>query len=375
MQPVDLALCAGLFCFFLNRQLVGLQIMPRSSVYGGASILLLYAVMRLGFGYLHTSDPVELYGIVQNTYNMILLMVFTSVLLHLVFTHSFNDFYHIMLKCLLITTVLPVCTFVMNYPNSFAYRATLTFNNPNQLGFFALVNLSLFFYVTLLAHENNHAKIKILSSFFILNVNVAFLFLSASRAAAPAILLYVFSCPLLLQFQLSKGMKWIFWSGVCAWIIGLISKELFYYMVIVRKSMLYTTQTGMMEDIYIRAIAGISYNLTHLFYFIFGYGAENNPWRINNLEFHNNFTFVFNQLGCIGLVLYCYVIFKIGFELLKKGFLYILPFLCYFFYSDFQYALRTRMNWLLFAVYIFIILYKKKDREIYDSKSPVSLHG
>ena len=243
---------------------------------------------------------------------------------------------------------------------SLSFRVALSFNNPNQLGFYTLVNLAIFIYISQLAKEQKVVINKLLSM-IIININLLFLFLASSRACIPVLTLYVISYFLIFRINVRGYGFWLF--SIIGGSIGFsalysLSHNLYLHMRITRSSRLPDDYDGLSFDIYSRAISGIEISFTNLWDFLIGSGSLSTATR-GTMEFHNNFFAIFNEVGLFGLIIYIYMNIVIIKELYKKGLVYIMPYFCYLFYSLFQYSYRARTNWFLLAIVMFILIHNK----------------
>jgi len=364
-QPADIALFSAMIFLILNRGFYGLNLVSRSKAYAALIFFLVYAIVRFCTSIINEPNDASIHLLIENIYYLIMLISLVSIIFYFYATRTHQEFYRIMINCLIITMLLPLINLIIGnsihlnltdvLDDNSIDRAMLTFKNANQLGFFALTNLSIFFYISLYSKKQNIAINKLIS-LFIINVNFIFLLLSQSRAAAPAVILYALSYAFIFRIRLQKGLLIILWCLIFCLVLTLSAKMILALMLASRGSMTSWTSSGLISEVYDRAFQGASFNLNYFSYFLFGYGSETNPWRVDHLEFHNNFLSIFNQLGILGLILYSYLIFRHLIDLYKKNFIYIIPFLCYLFYSQLQYAFRTRNNWVFFAVLIFVIL-------------------
>lgn len=355
-QPVDipiLLLVAVFCCIGLNY---ALQIVHSETIYKLFIILSIYTVIVLLLNFIIDNDMRTLYLLEQNLYYIVLVTTFLLMFayFYIVCDHSF--FYKLILYFLLIDSILPFLYLLKL--GSLSGRIYLTFNNPNQLGFYVLVNMSLFTYISLFARERQVNTKKIIS-LIIINVNLLFLFLSSSRAGYPVILLYVISYGLIFRLNF-RGYGFLLFSFITSCIslygIFILGYELYLRMVHSRLSMFSQDYFSLSSEIYFRAMRGITHNFERIKDFLFGVGSYTTVGR-DNLEFHNNFFNIFNQIGIVGLIIYLYMTAIIIKELYKKGLIYIAPYACYLFYSSFHYSYRTRFNWLFLAMIIFIVMY------------------
>lgn len=362
IQPVDICILLTAILLTVCKKSSGFDLLAHSRKYAIMLVLMMYILIRYIISYIYNINMI--YEVFANAYYIVLLTVFISMLLYLYQSRSHQEFYEIILNCLLITSILPLCTLIIYGPDyglaklqleePTVVRPVLTFNNANQLGFFSFVNLSIFFYLSLFT-ESQNIKVKKICSLLIININIIFLLLSVSRAAAPAIILYLYSYLLIFKLSFIKKHPYFSLLFISIILIGwVLSIYIYHHLLLIKLGIPSAIKIGFIEDLYGRTMKGISYNFNNVYLFIFGYGSETNPLREKSLEFHNNFVSIFNQVGILGLLIYSYIIFQFFHELIKKGFLYLLPFLCYLCYSEMHYAFRTRMNWLFFAILIFL---------------------
>jgi hypothetical protein len=264
-----------------------------------------------------------------------------------------------MLSYLMVGAIVPII-FIFVKNNISLSRGVLSFNNPNQLGIYALLNMSLLFYMSLFANKSN-LKINKWLSFTLLNIYLVFFIISASRAAFCVVPLYILSCSVIFRVKQIRENP-VASSIIIALILAIpcwfLLNKLFIRVEAVREHGLFTV-SQMQNESYLRIFTGIGYNLSNLFYFLFGVGEYTNPARPNGLEFHNNFIGIFNEIGVFGLLLYLYFNLSIMYSLLRKGILYLIPYLCYLEISSFHYIFRERINWLFLSVIIFITVSSK----------------
>jgi len=171
-------------------------------------------------------------------------------------------------------------------------------------------------------------------------------------------LLYVLCYFIIFNFKIKQNTIWlyrlisvVFASGIFV----MVFYQAYYHMKSIRLSRLTTNYDGILDDFYFRAFRGLDIELMKVSDLVIGSGHYTTLSR-GVLEFHNNLMAILYQFGLLGLIFYLYINFKVFVELLKKGYFYLMPFLCYLFYSMFQYSYRTRLNWLFIAMIIFITI-------------------
>lgn len=357
-QLVDIPILI-LFILLCFLKLPGMSlILQYAKAYKIFLYLSLYTIIIMLINYIFKLDDSILILVIQNIYYIILISVFLLMIVTLYQSYEYEKFYKIILLLLLVDCILPIGMFFNHGFES--ERMTLTFNDPNQLGFFTLLNMAVFFYISLVALEKKIAIKKILS-LMVININLFFLFLSASRSSFPVILLYGLSYLLIFRPKIRgyRLLSFYMWGGIAILIIIVCASGLLFdYMLSVRPSKLPTDSNGLFVDIYTRMFQGIN-SFDNIWNFIFGNGLMTTEYRPDKLEFHNNLMSIFCQTGVLGLGIYLYmnaVIFK---ELYKKGKMYLVPYCCYLFYSMFTYSYRSRANWLFLATVIFIMFHDK----------------
>lgn len=361
LQPVDIIILLLFFVLLSMRKMKIFTIIKLSKIYNLTALLSLYSIFVLMINYVINGQSESLTLILQTVYAMLMLAVYLSILYALYTDLSKQKFYNKMIYCLLISTLMPAI-FIIAKSNVDPGRMSLSFNNPNQLAIFAMINMSIFFYMSLFARSNN-LQIKRFISLFIINIDMVFLAISSSRAAFGLLFMYVLCY--FLTFQMKQVRENPFFSCLLIAILFAIPAWLLFnhflmHIELMRDNSVFSL-SDLRSDSYIRMFQGLSYDFTNLFYFLFGVGQSSNPWRISNLEFHNNFIGIFNQIGIIGLLIYIVLNIYIIKNLVSQGILYLIPYLCYLEVSFFHFIFRERVNWLFFAVIIFISIYKKID--------------
>ncbi len=360
-QPVDVAVIMLFAVLFFVRQLIFTPLLKLSGIYIFLLSLLIYTMLCFMLNYILFGQIETLQLLLQTIYFILMINVIVSAFINIYLNHTKQDFYKIVLNCLLLSTVIPVMFYFVSQHNDLN-RTVLSFINPNQLAIYALLEMSILFYITLFARECN-LKVNKLASLCLINLYLLFFLVSVSRAAFPIVLLYLVS-----YFIIFKVKQ--FRQHTVAWILiilllillptWLLFNDILLHFESVREANAFN-MSALQDEINIRMLDGISYNFSSLFYFLFGVGQTSNPLRPQHLEFHNNFMGIFNQVGIIGFVLYLILNISILRLLFKLGILYILPYACYLEMSCFHYLFRERINWCFFAVLILMTIYKKLD--------------
>lgn len=371
-QPVDVPILLLAFVFFILRLPKLPYYFHHSQVFKVFLIFSLYVTSILLINFIVDNQEITLFLTLQNLYFVLLVAVFLSMINYCKNNYTRAAYLNLILKFLVIDSLIPLIYLFKT--GIHANRIGLSFNNENQLGFFTLVNLSIFFYIGILA-KNYHVKINKLLALYIININLFFLFLAASRACYPVILLYVLSYPLIFKINIhgfSRLLLWFLASTIIIFGIAFISYKMYLHMMDIRRAMNPTDFAGLFADFYFRAVKGISSNFSSNWYFLFGNGTYTVIGRERHLEFHNNFLATLNMVGIFGLFFYTYMNILITKDLLKKGFYHCIPFFCYLFYSMLHYSYRTRMNWILLVIFMFVIVEISRSN---DMNAKGSMHS
>lgn len=354
-QPVDVFISLTLIVFALMKfpHLVELY---RAKMFRCLCYFIVYTIIILLVNLIANNSIITATLIVQNVYYFTMLIVFPLIFLRLKNVYGETQCFEIILWLILTSCLLPLGDWLLSATK--ATRISLTFNNPNQLGFFSLVNISIVYYIGLLSRDHGF-KINKWLAIFIININILFLFLSASRSCYPVIALYIF-CYLFffdINFKSRKLFLYKLMLGLGALIaFTLLIYKMYQHMIHIRQGQSPIDVPNILGDFYFRALRGMDFELMNLWDLLFGNGTYTTSIR-GSLEFHNNFIAIFNQIGLLGLIFYFYVNGLAIVQLCKKGYLYLFPFFCYLFYSMFQYSYRTRVHWLFIAVIIFLTIH------------------
>ena len=315
--------------------------------------LIIQLLLELGHLFIGNNDSSEVGLLVlYNFYFIISYVTFSFAFERLYGVGNISYFYRTIINCALISFVIPAFSLLDHV--SFVSRNNLTFNDANQMIFFTLLNVSILYYATLLIRKSRFVvKPEFIKSFIILFLGLGFIFLSASRTGLLLFILWVVCLFLVLTtFELGKlkPLYKIILLVLCLLAVLYIYLQYIHHLNIVR---LYIFNSGVTTtDFYVRAINGISYDISNLSVVLFGTGLSRRFG--GDLEYHNNYIGIFHQVGVFPLILYVVVCFIALVRLYKKGFLYTIPFLTYVAVSCLFFTMRNRMNWILLA-FIFLI--------------------
>lgn len=353
-QLVDFSVIA-LFLMFLTCLKGPKFLCLREPTFKNYFWLWLIFILFVPLNFIASGNLESLNLLIQNIYYLILLVCFL-VMYFFIYQDNPFKFYQRIQYLLLLSFIIPVAFFILGKSNTaMGGRMSLCFNNPNQLGFFALVSMSIFFYTQLLANDAG-VKLNKWISVLVLNISMLFLVLSVTRSAVGMIILYILSYLLIFKskFKTIKSvLYYLIITGVLVAGIILIGDYLLNHIAMARGSG--SGNPNIEQDIYSRAFAGLDTNISNAWYLFFGTGHDRRLGDAFSLEYHNNFINIFSEVGLFGLCVYTYFSLYILKKLYQKRFIYTLPYLSYLFYSMFQFTFRTRMNWLFLAFVIFMI--------------------
>lgn len=328
-------------------------------------LLLTFSLFFLMLSYIIFQSNQTLHLLAQECYFIIMIATFVNLIYYLYTSLTKQHFYTTILRCLFLSTLTPIFSGLEHVSNS--TRETLSFNNPNQMFFFAVIGMASLFYLTLFSKKEN-LRVKIGLSLIISNVFLFMVFLSVSRLGVIFLIMYALFYFVLFDFKMKNKSKILF--SFCAFFLAIIIlwhtlNHFILNYILIRGAKDFSENT-LESDTTLRALQGVEYSFSNMFFFIFGTGQTSNPLRALNLEFHNNFLGIFNQSGFFCLSIYVFLNILAMNSLWKKGWIYLVPFFSYFIVSMFHYTFRERINWLFWAIIIFITTYKifDKNRQI-----------
>lgn len=246
-------------------------------------------------------------------------------------------------------------------------RASNFFNNPNQLGYYALLCLSFLFII--------ERKIKYRPLVFLSVVFGCFflILVSVSKAAiVSSVLMYI-----VFAFVSKKKGKFKAINLTFSVIISFL-----LYSVFTHKYYLYG-RYNILDSILIRInqsdtgrgyLAGRGYDriLNHENFIIFGAGeGEHQRFinAINPLELHSTLGTVLFSYGIIGLFLFLSIMFYI---FLKNKFINFYPIIFVFIYGLTHNGLRNSILWMLIAA---LIVYREAPVPVMDKNKKEVVHG
>jgi hypothetical protein len=364
-QFVDIFIVAMMFVLYISARNV-VWVLLKEDIYKIYISIFVVSVLFFLLNFIVSSQESIFTLIGQNIYFVFLFSTFLGMF-SFVFYQDQQLFLQRLQYLLLLSFLIPFAAFFMFRGYLFGGRFLLSFNNPNQLGFFALTSISISFYILLLAKKFG-VKLNKTSSLTIINVCLFFFILSVTRAAVGILIIYMLSYSLIfkIDYRLKKNILLLFlFFAIVVLGVLLLGKFFMGYLSIARGAAGAEQNPQIVQDIYTRAYAGIGENITNFWYLFFGSGQDSRLDGVEKiLEYHNNFVNIFSESGVIVLLLYLYFNLVILKKLYRCGGLYLLPYVCYIFYSLFQFTLRTRMNWLFLAFTVLVIFIARPPKKL-----------
>ena len=226
------------------------------------------------------------------------------------------------------------------------YRQILFFNNPNQLGYFAILCAVIFFIIT------EHVKIKnIYQALFYLST-MYLVVLSLSKVAILAFVIF-------LVYLLKKHFIMLLFISILLMVVYPVVDEEMRLLSNLERRM---GTLGLQID---DSLAGRGYDriINHPQYLLFGAGEGLNKRFKSRLpgELHSGLGTIFFSYGLVGFILLLKILYGL-FKPLHKNCSYILYTLPVFFYSLAHQSFRWPLFWMLLAI-VFILHRNKTNRQ------------
>lgn len=256
------------------------------------------------------------------------LVTYSKVKEKLIIVISYSIFITVMLQVVL-------SFFYLDFSGS---RQTLFFNNPNQLGYFAILCAVIFLSIT------EHVKIKnIYQALFYLST----MYLVVLSLSKVAILGFV----ILLVYLLKKHFIMLLFILILLMVVYPVVDEEMSLLSNLERRM---GSLGQETD---DSLAGRGYDriINHPQYLLFGAG-EGSYKRFESIlpgELHSGLGTIFFSYGLVGFILFLKVLYGL-FKPLHKNWSYILYTLPVFFYSLAHQSFRWPLFWILMAI-VFIL--------------------
>jgi|SRR5690625_8722 len=300
-------------------------------------IVLLISVTNLTWGIIH-SDITFIFSIGFYIFNFLFLIM----IINLYDSHK-NEVLEVIYKaiCLsvLIQTILaPLIT------QSGHSRQTLFFNNPNQLGYYALLTFSI---LTLLYYLLKKGTIV----YIVISVMIVYLALlsnsSATILAVILVLLVQIMIIFIFRFNIKKKVLSIFLIGIFVLVISNYWIELTNINLIQTTLERYTAKESKSQSIYYERGYNIIFENPE--YLIFGAG-EGNHTRFSRIEIHSTlFAFLFNY----GIITISFLIILLFLLIRRPTIISLIILLAIYFYGLTHNGIRQPLFWLTHAIIFF----------------------
>jgi len=287
-----------------------------------------------------TGDTSILMNALYYFYNFLVLTTF------LVMYMKAKDKLIIVISYSIFITVILQVVLSFFYLDLSGFRQTLFFNNPNQLGYFAILCAVIFLSIT------KHVKIKNIYQVLFYLSTMYLVVLSLSKVA-------ILGFVILLAFLLKKHFIMMLFVSILLMVV---------YPVVDEEMSLLSNLERRMDSIGQEAddsLAGRGYDriINHPQYLLFGAG-EGSYKRFESIlpgELHSGLGTIFFSYGLVGFILFLKVLYGL-FKPLHKNYSYILYTLPVFFYSLAHQSFRWPLFWMLMAI-VFILHRNKIDSQ------------
>lgn len=222
-------------------------------------------------------------------------------------------------------------------------RLTLYFNNPNQLGYFTLSMLTVFFVLP------NKYKKNILVIIYIVAISSFLIFYSGSRAALAGILLL---SAYTIYYKESFKLKL---KSILLLVAVIIATPLFIQTTFVQKQiklMQIRNERYVGSNVTQAQIRGYDRILLNPEYIFFGAGEGKNDRfeSYHQLEIHSAFGTMLFSYGILGFLMFLHLIYFVSKKNLFHSFILLLPILVYNITHN---GLRNSLLWaILISIYI-----------------------
>jgi hypothetical protein len=273
-------------------------------------------------------------------YNMLILICCI-----LIYNKLNDDIYKYFYYGIFATVIIQVILFVV-MDSIHPTRASNFFNNPNQLGYFALLNLGILFII--------ERKINYRPIFFLISVLSCFLLIlvSVSKAALiSSIMMYVVFAIVSKRGGAFKIIN-ISLVGILGSFFALIAtnQPFLYNINTTLDSILYRIHDSSTGGSYLEG-RGYDRIFNHTNYWIFGSG-EGHESRFTSMlaaELHSTLGNIFFSYGLIGFILFMLIVFYVFY---KSKLIYAYPLVCMFFYGLTHNGIRNSALWMMIAILI-----------------------
>ncbi len=325
---------------------------------------------------------VELFMTIAITYGFVLLYIFTIIFIKLLNEKTLKYVY---LSLLLSIVGCFLFTGMIEEGMIEEGRASLSFNNPNQLAYFAAILLC--YGIMLMQFKiDNHIKNKLFTFFDILIILMAHLLTLVALSRAGVVVVLFLDMILLLNVKNIQYIFPIIFISIISIVLLVLLKPDFVQKRLAVRSLDHFTPQGMVHDDGLlnrvvkplRTMQGLE--------FIYGSGAgasarflaqEGAIKREKTLiEVHNTYAAILRSYGIIGFALFCfwYVRFIWNSRKLKYG-LWIMA--AIFAFNSAHLGLRFRSFWIFMAFFtaIMYLQHKRDSGDIENSNKKIKLSG
>ena len=275
-----------------------------------------------------TSDPEFIRASLFYIYNCLVFLLILKM-----YSIYGNSLFHVILYGLVVALLLELATLLRSY--NLVYRSIGSFNNPNQLGYFSVLSISIF---SLLAKD---LKINFLFEVIVVLAVLLIVVLSLSKAALIAILFNII-------FVFFKNFKYAF-SLFAVFVFIYFLTDASNSIIIKLDTRLSTFGVQNDDNLIGRAYDRIWENPEYL---ILGAGDGLTERFTHNgikKEIHSSFGSVLFSYGIFGFTLFFYFFYLIFKYSKKESLIYLLPSLLY---GTTHQGFRFTFFWILLALLV-----------------------
>lgn len=252
-----------------------------------------------------------------------------------------NRIYKYIYYAVVVSVIIQFALILINI-NPGIYRRTNFFNNPNQLGYFGLLSLSIIFYLV------NKIKLNLYLFYFVLAASIILIIVSLSKAAIVSSLVM---CICFIYFS-KKNIKLFF---VSLFLIILLLIVLIFNLGLIVETDLFKTvgeriyTIGQQND---DSLAGRGYDRIWNYprYLLFGAGEgmfSRFKSQIGGREIHSTIGNLFFSYGIIGLAIFALIMFQV---IYKNDFACIYILFPIFLYGLTHNGIRHTFFWFLISL-------------------------
>ena len=370
IQPVDVFIFfACLYYIFLANSST-IRISHKITSSSVLIFLLFYQLLVLLCHAIFSITPDTWILTLFNFYYICLLLLFYNMFKKIYELGGLQKLYNTLLNAMLISLAFPFWKLITRHAYLGGnFREALSFNDPNQIVFFCLLQLSILFYLSFLIRKRGY-KLSKIKTFIILNFDLLMLYLSVSRSGLLFLILYAVILIWIFEGKATKRMRVIylfFWIFFAILMLCVMYFFLYKHFILVRGNAL--SLTLLENDLFLRSVQGVGDKLVDIPYFLFGSGVLRREVVIGSTEYHNNFIGILNQTGVIALILYTLFCITSLIELAKKSFFCVLPFALYIITSLSLFSYRSRFMWAFLAFTVFFTKIEIEAQHRYKQKS------